>query len=124
MDSKESRSSPARWSRARLVETSCLRSWGCAALGELGTLGQTLKKRAADVLAYFNHPGTSKGPTETINGRLEHLRGSATGFRNLTSPDPYSRPAGSGRNYTLDHKEPIFLLLSTAPVMRAWYYMF
>ena len=76
----------------------------------LGTLGQTLKKRAADVLAYFNHPGTSNGPTEAINGRLEHLRGSAPGFRN-TSPDPYSRPAGSGRNYTLDHEEPIFLLL-------------
>ena len=24
------------------------------------------------------------GPTEAINGRLEHLRGSALGFRNLT----------------------------------------
>ena len=29
-------------------------------------------------------PGTSNGPTEAINGRLEHLRGSALGFRNLT----------------------------------------
>ena len=26
----------------------------------------------------------SNGPTEAINGRLEHLRGSALGFRNLT----------------------------------------
>src|ERR1700689_318415 len=78
-----------------------------AALGELVTLGRTLKKRAADVLAYFNHFGTSNGPTEAINGRLEHLRGSALGFRNLTSPDPYSRPAGSRRNYTLDREEPI-----------------
>ncbi|PYG98907.1 ISL3 family transposase, partial [Arthrobacter stackebrandtii] len=25
------------------------------------------------------------GPTEAINGRLEHLRGSALGFRNLTN---------------------------------------
>ena len=55
------------------------------ALAELITLGRTLKKRAADVLAYFDHPGTSNGPTEAINGRLEHLRGSALGFRNLTN---------------------------------------
>ena len=56
-----------------------------AALAELGTLGRTLKQRAADILAYFDRPGTSNGPTEAINGRLEHLRGSALGFRNLTN---------------------------------------
>ena len=55
------------------------------ALVEVITLGRTLKKRAADVLAYFDRPGTSNGPTEAINGRLEHLRGSALGFRNLTN---------------------------------------
>ncbi len=55
------------------------------ALIELTTLGRTLKKRADDVLAYFDRPGTSNGPTEAINGRLEHLRGSALGFRNLTN---------------------------------------
>ncbi len=54
-------------------------------LGEVITLGRTLKKRAADVLAYFERPGTSNGPTGAINGRLEHLRGSALGFRNLTN---------------------------------------
>lgn len=55
------------------------------ALRELITLGRTLKKRAGDILAYFDRPGTSNGPTEAINGRLEHLRGSAFGFRNLTN---------------------------------------
>lgn len=54
------------------------------ALMELVTLGRTMKARAADILAYFDRPGTSNGPTEAINGRLEHLRGSALGFRNLT----------------------------------------
>jgi len=54
------------------------------ALTELITLGRTLKKRAPDMLAYFDRPGTSNGPTEAINGRLEHLRGTALGFRNLT----------------------------------------
>lgn len=48
-----------------------------AALTELVTLGRTLKKRADDVLAYFDRPSTSNGPTEAINGRLKHLRGSA-----------------------------------------------
>ena len=54
-------------------------------LRELITLGRTLKRRAGDILAYFDHPHTSNGPTEAINGRLEHLRGSALGFRNLTN---------------------------------------
>ena len=52
---------------------------------EIAKLGRTLSKRAADVLAYFDRPGTSNGPTEAINGRLEHLRGSVLGFRNLTN---------------------------------------
>ena len=56
-----------------------------APLTEVITLGRTLKKRGADVLAYFDRPGTSNGPTEAINGRLEHLRGSALGLRNLTN---------------------------------------
>ncbi|BBE21862.1 hypothetical protein MN0502_07450 [Arthrobacter sp. MN05-02] len=55
-----------------------------AALTEIRRLGWTLKQRAADVLAFFDRPGTSNGPTETING-LEHLCGSALEFRNLTN---------------------------------------
>ncbi len=55
------------------------------ALVEVITLGRTLNKRAQDVLAYVDRPGTSNGPTEAINGRLEHLRGSALGFRNLAN---------------------------------------
>ena len=55
------------------------------ALKELRRLGRTMTRRATDVLAYFDRPGTSNGPTEAINGRLEHLRGSALGFRNLTN---------------------------------------
>jgi transposase len=47
------------------------------AVVEFATLGRTLQKRAADVIAYFGRPGTSNGPTEALNGRLEHLRGRA-----------------------------------------------
>ena len=55
------------------------------ALEELKSLGKTLTDRRKDILAYFDHPGTSNGPTENTNGRLEHLRGIALGFRNLTN---------------------------------------
>ena len=73
----------AKASMTALIET--LREGVPAALIELRRLGRTLTARAADVLAYFDRPGTSNGPTEAINGRLEHLRGSALGFRNLTN---------------------------------------
>ena len=56
-----------------------------SSLTEIVTLGRTLKRRSREILAYFNHPHTSDGPTEAINGRLEHLRRSALGFRNLTN---------------------------------------
>lgn len=52
---------------------------------ELRTLARTLKRRRDDILAYFDHPGSSNGPTEAINGRLEHLRGIALGFRNINN---------------------------------------
>ncbi|WP_371080578.1 transposase, partial [Actinomyces sp. HMSC075C01] len=43
-------------------------------------------------LAYFDQPRTSNGPTEAINGRLEHLRGIALGFaqpHQLHHPQPH-----------------------------------
>lgn len=51
-------------------------------LEELRTLGRTMHHRRDDILAFFDHPRTSNGPTEAINGLLEHLRGTARGFRN------------------------------------------
>ncbi|MDR2380732.1 MAG: transposase, partial [Bifidobacteriaceae bacterium] len=56
-----------------------------AALDELRKLGRTLNRRAADILAYFERPHTSNGPTEAINGRIENLRGNALGFRNIAN---------------------------------------
>lgn len=54
-----------------------------AGLEEVRTLGRTLQRRRDDILAFFDHPRTSNGPTEAINGIIEHLRGTARGFRNL-----------------------------------------
>ena len=53
-----------------------------AGLAELAQLGRSLWARRAEILAYFD-TGASNGPVEAINGRLEHLRGIALGFRNL-----------------------------------------
>jgi transposase len=58
---------------------------GAEGADRLHTLGRTLKKRTVDVLAYFDRLGARSGPTEAINRRLEHLRGSALGFRTLTN---------------------------------------
>jgi len=89
-----------------------------AALTELRRLGPTLTNRAADVLAYFDRPGTSNGPTEAINGRLEHLRGSALGFPqpyqlSTTSPDHSWRAVDSDPGYTLDREEPGMVRLNS-----------
>lgn len=58
-------------------------------LEEIQTLARTLTERACDILAYFDRPRTSNGPTEAINGRLEHLRGIALGF---AQPHPLHHP--------------------------------
>jgi len=65
---------------SRVINT--LRRGLPAGLEELAQLGRTLWRRRHDILAYFD-VGASNGPVEAINGRLEHLRGIALGFRNL-----------------------------------------
>ena len=61
------------------------------------------------MLAYFERPAISNRPTETLNGRLEHLRGSAhdSATSPTTSPAACSKPADSDPNYTLDCEEPL-----------------
>jgi transposase len=54
-------------------------------LTKITTLGRPLKKQATDGLACVDRPGTSDGPTEASNGRLEHLCDPAHGFLTLTN---------------------------------------
>ena len=93
-------------------------------LEEIQTLARTLTERASDILAYFDRPRTSNGPTEAINGRLEHLRGIALGFAQphpLHHPQPHphrtpQRPPDNNHlnqttspTYnTLKHEEPLW----------------
>ena len=96
----------------RLSDTGVPRS-----LTEIVTPGRTLKHRSGDILAYFDHPHTSNGPTEAINGHLEHLRGSALG---LAKPHPLHHPSTPRnrriqtpttppimKSYTPNYEEPV-----------------
>lgn len=51
-------------------------------LPELAQRGRSLWRRHREILAYFE-VGASNGTVEAINGRLEHFRGIALGFRNI-----------------------------------------
>jgi transposase len=86
------------------------------ALVEIRRLGRTLKQRAADVLAFFDHPGTSNGPIEPIKGRLEHLRGSALG---LPEPHQLHRPELAS-TYTLKCDEPVFVAVGRGDIDCGW----
>ena len=55
------------------------------ALSEISKFGRTLKRRAADALAYFDRPGTSNGPTEAIQQPPRTPARLRLGFRNLTN---------------------------------------
>ncbi|WP_102165681.1 transposase [Actinotignum urinale] len=56
------------------------------------------------MLAYFTHPGSSNGPTEALNGRLEHLRGIGLGFTNLDNYITRSLLHARGLTQTLQAK--------------------
>ena len=59
---------------AELIDSLAVRGSAPGCPG-LVTLGRTLKRRMADILAFFDHPNGANRPTEAINGRLETLRG-------------------------------------------------
>lgn len=76
------RSTTAGSGEAKLIDA--LKRTTPAWFVELRKLAYTLDRRRRDILAHLDHPRTSSGPTEAINGRHKHLRGSALGFRNPT----------------------------------------
>ena len=77
-------------------------------LTELTTLGRTLKRRATDILAYFDHPHTSNGlpkpSTAASNTYAAPPSGSETSP--TTSPEHSSKPEDSNPNYTPNYEEP------------------
>jgi len=80
------------------------------ALTELITLGRTLRRRAPDVLAYFDRPGKSAPPRpSTAAASISAAPPSASATSPTTSPDHCSTPAASDPDYTLFCDEPIWL---------------
>ena len=81
-----------------------------SSLTELITLGRTLKRRATDILAYFDNPHTSNGPTEAINAPPRtptRLRPRTCETSPTTSPERSSKPEDSNPNYTPNYEEPV-----------------
>ena len=92
-------------------------------LEEIQTLVRTMTERAAHTPGLLRPPSTSNGPTEAINGRLEHLRGIALGFAqphalHHPQPHPHRTPQRPPDNnhlnqptsptyHTLKHEEPL-----------------
>jgi transposase len=62
-------------------------------LVEIITLGKTLTKRAVDVLAYFERPGTSNGPHR---GHQRKARAPARISPRVPQPDQLHRPIAAG----------------------------
>ena len=64
----------------------------------------TAPSSGLDVLAYFDRPGTSNGPTEAINAASNTSAAppSASATSPTTSPDAFSKPADSDHRYTLN----------------------
>lgn len=52
-------------------------------LVEVTRLGRTLVRRAGDILAYFDRPGTSNGQTEAINVPPGAPTGFGPGFKGI-----------------------------------------
>ena len=77
-------------------------------LTELITLGRTLKRRAGDILAYFDRPHTSnavpKPSTAVSNTYADPHSDSETSP--TTSPEHSSKQEDSDPNYTLNYEEP------------------
>jgi len=80
-------------------------------LQELITLGRTLKKRATDVLAYFDRPAPPTAPPRRSTAASNICAAQPWDFATspTTSPDHYWKPADSNPNYTLNYEEPVRL---------------
>ena len=84
----------AGYTKAGPLPRSSPNSGELAALTKVITLGRTVTMRAADVLAYFDRPGTSNGQTEasTADSNTFTARPSAFVPSPATWPGPCSKP--------------------------------
>ena len=94
-----------------------------SSLTEIITLGRTLKRRATDILAYFDHPHTTGGPTKAINAPPRtptRIRTRTCETSPTTSPEHSSKQEDSDPNYTLNYEEPVLGVIMHLMALRAF----
>jgi transposase len=52
-------------------------------IGELARLGRTLHAWRDELIAHFDHPNVSNGPTENLNLKIKNTKRIARGYRNF-----------------------------------------
>lgn len=55
----------------------------CCPVPEVRRLGRTLTRWMPELLAHFDHPGISNGPTENTNLKIKNTKRAGRGFRNF-----------------------------------------
>jgi transposase len=71
---------PARARRQVSELVTALRS---CPIAELARLGRTLHAWQPELIAHFDHPGVSNGPTENLNLKIKNTKRIARGYRNF-----------------------------------------
>ena len=69
---------------ARTQATKLIAALRQCPIGELARLGRTLQAWRIELLAHFDHPTVSNGPTENLNLKIKNTKRIARGYRNFT----------------------------------------
>jgi transposase len=70
---------------ARTTATTLINDLCDCPTAELARLGRTLRTWQTELLAHFDHPAVSNGPTENLNLKIKNTKRHARGFRNFTN---------------------------------------
>jgi transposase len=70
--------------QARAQAAELVTALGTCPIPELARLGRTLHAWRDELVARFDHPGVSNGPTENLNLKIKNTKRIARGYRNFT----------------------------------------
>ena len=84
--------------QARTRATELITNLRSCPIAEITKLGRTLHAWRDELLAHFDHPAVSNGPTENLNLKIKNTKRAARGYRNfshyrlrLAQPRPHPR---------------------------------
>lgn len=70
--------------QARTRATELITNLRSCPIAEITKLGRTLHAWRDELLAHFDHPAVSNGPTENLNLKIKNTKRAARGYRNFT----------------------------------------